>query len=97
MIEYLYDAIRAHAGNDLVISAEITDVLNEPIVEKCVLWLHDKDKETMIAEIKGQYSEEEGWTFTIPAELTEGLEGRYWYCIRHEGTSLCFKQPIYLV
>ena len=97
MIEYLYDAIRAAAGNDLVISADITDEFDQPVTENCVLWLHDTDRETMIAEIKGNYSEEEGWTFTIPAEITKGLKGRYWYCVRHEGTSLCFKQPIYLV
>lgn len=97
MIEYLYDAIRAHAGNDLVITADITDNSKETVTEGCSLMFHDTDKETMIAEIKGVYDENDGWTFTIPAELTKERTGRYWYCITHEGSALCFKQPIYLV
>jgi hypothetical protein len=94
MVEYLYNAIRATAGNEITISAVITNE-NNNITENCCLWLHDKDKDTMLAEINGIYNGEE-WTFTIPAEVTKGLKGRYWYCIRHGDNSLCFKQPMYL-
>lgn len=98
MIEYLYNAIRALPGNDIVISAEVTNNADKLITEGCSLVFHDKDRDTMIAKIDGVYDEEsEEWTFTIPAELTKGLSGRYWYCIQHEGNSLCFREPIYLI
>jgi hypothetical protein len=93
MIEYLYDAIRAAAGNDIAIQAEITDDNGNNIIEDCYLVLHDKD-DSMLANISGSY--EEGiWTFLINAETTKDLKGRYMYCIRCANSSLCFKQPIY--
>ena len=98
MIEYLYNAIRAHAGNDIVLSAIITDDEGNNITGKVTLALHDKDRKTMIAKFDGTFSEETGeWTFLIQKEHTEGLNGRYWYCIMYEGNALCFKEPIYLV
>lgn len=96
MIEYLYDAIRAHAGNDITIAAVVTDDEGNNITEDCALVLHDKDRETMIAKFEGTYSEGE-WLFLIPADITKGLDGRYWYCVMRKGNALCFKQPIYLV
>lgn len=95
MIEYLYNAIRAAAGNDLAITAEITDDNGVTIESGCKLVFHDKDRDTMLAEIAGNYVDGE-WMFIIPAELTKGLSGRYWYCIRCNESSLCFKEPIYL-
>ena len=96
MIEYLFDAIRALAGNDTPVTAVITDAAGVDVTEGCSLMLHDTDRETMIAEIDGTYDEGE-WVFTIPASITKELNGRYWYCIRQDGNSLCFKQPIYFV
>jgi hypothetical protein len=96
MIEYLHDAIRATAGNNIAVTAVITDDNDEAITENCFLMLHDKDRKTIITEIRGNYENDE-WTFIIPADKTKGLKGRYWYCIRHVNNSLCFKQPIYLV
>lgn len=95
MIEYLYNAIRATAGNDITIAAELTNTSGEAIAEGCHLMLFDPEKK-LIATIDGVCNEAE-WSFTIPAELTKGLNGRYWYCICHYNTNLCFKQPIYLV
>ena len=98
MIEYLYNGIRAHAGNDLTISAVVTNEGGEVITEGVVLALHDKDRETMIYMANGTYSEEaKELTFVIPKEITKGKSGRYWYCIQYEGNALCFKEPIYLV
>lgn len=98
MIEYLYNGIRAHAGNDLTISAIVTNEAGEEITENITLVLHDKDRETMIYSVVGTYSEEaKEMTFVIPREITKGKSGRYWYCITHEGNALCFKEPIYLV
>lgn len=98
MIEYLYNAIRAHAGNDIVLSAIITDDEGNNITEGITLAFHDKDRDTMIAKFDGTFSEETGeWTFAILKEYTEGLNGRYWYCIQKDGNALCFKEPIYLV
>ena len=95
MIEYLHNAIRATAGTSIAITAEITDSSGLPIEEDCELWLHDSD--SMLAEVPGTYLGEGEWTFQISPSITEGLCGRYWYCIRHSGDMLCFKEPIYLI
>lgn len=97
MIEYLYDAIRATTGQDILIAAEITDDNGIVLTEGCYINLFSPEKE-LIASFDGEYNEENGeWIFTIPAEQTEGLVGRYFYCIAYNGQSLCFRQPLYLV
>ena len=96
-VEYLYDAIRAIAGQEIVITAVITDDEEDYISEACCLMLHDEDGEAIIAMGEGEFIPQQlSWEFTIPAEATRGLKGRYWYCIMHENNNLCFKQPIYL-
>lgn len=98
MIEYLYNGIRAHAGNHLTISAIVTNENGEAVTEGVSLVLHDKDRETMLYMANGTYNEEtKEISFVIPKEITQGKNGRYWYCIQHEGNALCFKEPIYLV
>ena len=98
MIEYLYNGIRAHAGNHIVISAVVTNDNDEVITEGVTLAFHDKDRKTMIYMAEGIYSEEtKEFSFVIPKEITEGKNGRYWYCIQHDGNALCFKEPVYLV
>ena len=96
MIEYLYDAIRAVAGQDIGIAAAISnDETGEPITSNCSLMLHDKNG-AMIYEAKGNYIEDADlWQFEIPAPITTGLSGRYWYSIQNSGSNLCFKNPIY--
>lgn len=94
MVEYLYNAIRATAGQDIPVVAIITDENNAVVSEGCGLMLHDN--ETMIVKIDGAFDGEQ-WIFNIPANVTEGRHGRYWYCICHHDMNLCFKQPIYLV
>lgn len=95
MIEYLYDAIRATAGQDIKIYAELTDKDGNVYEEGCHLMLFNPEKE-LIVTVDGEIVENE-WIFTIPAEITEGLKGRFWYCICHHNINLCFKEPIYLV
>lgn len=98
MIEYLYDAIRAVAGQDFTVSAMITDDEENVITDSCCFMLHDEDGETVIASVEGVYNQDFMlWEFTIPADVSMGLKGRYWYCIMHDDSNLCFKQPIYLV
>lgn len=94
MIEYIYDAIKAVAGQDISISAVITNAEGVAIEEKCSFMLHSDDSHVIMTP--GDYLGEGLWQFNIPAEATSGLQGRYWYCIQHEGDNLCFKQPIYL-
>lgn len=54
------------------------------------------DEEEIIT-VPGDYlAELQMWQFTIPAEATQGLSGRYWYDVRHGSDNLCFKQPLYL-
>lgn len=94
MIEYLYDAVRATAGEDICICAEITDDLGESITEPCHLMLYD---DLSLIGTAGGFYDGEKWEFVIPADSTRGLNGRYWYCICANEESLCFKQPIYLI
>lgn len=52
----------------------------------------------MLIEVLGVYLPEDFiWEFRVPAEITMGLKGRYWYYIMNSDSNLCFKQPIYLV
>ena len=94
MIEYLYDAIRATAGTDITIAAEVEEDNGETAeLENYSLVLHINEK---MLEFNGENAEGI-WEFTIPAAATSGLNGRFWYCIKKNGTMLCFKQPIYLI
>lgn len=98
MVEYLYDAIKTVAGQEAVINAVITDDNEQDITQGCMFILHDVDGHKVKAMIGGSYLGENGmWEFRIPASVTTGLSGRYWYCIQHNESNLCFKQPIYLV
>lgn len=95
MLEYLYDAIRANAGQPLGITAQLANN-GEPIIEDCVLVFFDDNQE--LTHVEGLYiAEIDRWNFTVPAEVTEGRIGRHWYCIRHDGVNLCLNKPIYLV
>lgn len=96
MIEYLYNLIMATSGSTAAIAATITDENGSLITSECSLVLHDKDRDAMIEEVTGTYdADTEEWTFVISAATTKELKGRYWYCIKHSGTNICFKQPIY--
>lgn len=98
MIEYLYDLIRATSGSTATIKSVITEEDGSFITEDCKLVLHDKDRDTMIEEVAGTYDADTNeWTFIISAATTKELKGRYWYCIKHSGTNICFKTPIYFV
>ena len=97
MIEYLYDAIRAESGHELDIVAVITDSQGAAITENCNLLLHDEDAAEVLYTAPGTFVDELGtWQFTVPANITKDLKGRFWYCVRHEHESMCFKQPLYL-
>ena len=98
MVEYLYDCIRAVPSQDIVINAYITDDQENIITENCKLVVYDKDANEMLFMVEGVYLPESlNWEFTIPAENTNGLSGRYWYYIIWNESPLCFKQPIYFV
>lgn len=94
MVEYLYDCIRATAGQNICICAVITDDAGDAITDVCALMLHDDND--MLIKVDGTYNGEL-WTFDIPAEATKNLAGRYWYCICRGNSNLCFKTPIYLI
>lgn len=96
MIEYLYNCIRATAGQDVAISAIIEDASGAPVTEHCHIMLFDKDQK-LLATFDGNYIEDGLWAFTIPAQDTEGKSGRYWYKICTDVESLCFVQPIYFI
>ena len=94
MVEFLYNAIKCIAGEDIDICAEITDAMDSPITSGCSLIFIDKDFST-IGEYDGVYANGE-WTFTIPAQVTKGFEGRYWYRIKLKDESLSCAAPIYM-
>lgn len=96
MIEYLYDAIRATAGEKIELSAIIETAEGEPITEMCHVMLFDKDNTELLTTCNGTFITELGlWHFVIPGEVTKDLRGRYWYRICTPEASLCFRQPIY--
>jgi hypothetical protein len=94
MIEYLYDAVRATAGEDFTITAKLTDDDGNIITDVCHVMIHEDDN--VIYTAPGSLIEDI-WYFTIPGEITKGRKGRYFYCICHHETSMCFKQPLYLI
>lgn len=93
-LEYLYDAVKATAGQDICICAVITDDEGTALTEGCGLMLHDDEK--MLIRVDGVYNNDM-WSFVIPPEATVGMKGRYWYCICQGDSNLCFKTPIYLI
>ena len=96
-IEYLYDCIRATAGQDICVCAVITDDSGEAITDGCKLMLSEGESDsTLLTTINGDYDGEQ-WNFHIPAAVTHDLYGRYWYCVCRSDTKLCFKTPIYLM
>lgn len=93
MIEYLYNTIRATAGDIMTVNAILTDASGNDITEGCHFMLFNLNDELLIT-VDGEYKDGE-WTFNVP---TTGFEkGRYWYCICHNEEKLCFKQRAYLV
>lgn len=98
MVEYLYDAIRAVAGQEIKVEAFITDENENVITENCYFVLHDKAGTEMLLEKSGTYLPDYSiWEFVLAPEETKGMNGRYLYCIMHDNSNLCFKQPIYLM
>lgn len=95
MIEYLYDCIRATSGENLVINAVITETDGTPVENNCALMLYSENE--MIGSYEGKHYGRGVWEFIIPAEITNGLSGRYYYCICERDNKLCFKQPIYFM
>lgn len=97
MIEYLYNAIRATAGKQICICAKVVGLDEELITDECSIMLHDIDGSLLYSTIGTYLAETEIWQFDIPADITKGLKGRYWYCLCHKDEDLCFKEPIYFV
>ena len=94
MVEFLYNAIKCVAGEDINIAAEITDAMENPITSGCSIVFIDKDFST-IGEYDGVYSDG-AWTVTSPAQVTKGFEGRYQYRIKFKDESLSCAAPIYM-
>ena len=97
MIEYLYNTIRATANEEITIAAKITDATGSDINSGCHLSIFDGANEKLIT-VDGTVAAGI-WEFTIPAEATAELKGKYWYCICCNNThrSYNFKQPIYFI
>lgn len=95
MVEYLHDLIRASAGEDLYILARATDAYGEPIAGCSFSVFKDKEK---LFTVAGKAAEDNIWQFYIPAKTTDGLYGKYQYCICDDlDSSLCFKEAIHFI
>lgn len=94
MVEYLYDCVKAVAGEDINILAEITDADGKDITSGCSLLFIDKDY-AIIGDYAGTYSDG-AWMFTIPAAVTTDMDGCYWYRIKFKDNSMSFAAPIYI-
>ena len=94
MTEILYNAIKAVAGEDINICAQITDAEGIDITSGCSIVFLGKDY-SIIGEYNGTYKNGE-WTCNIPAVVTTDLKGRYWYSIKFNGGALSFAAPIYM-
>lgn len=95
MVEYLLNAIRATAGEDATIIANIAED-GVDITTGCGIMLHID--ESKVLHFEGEYdTESELWFFTIPGDVSKGLEGRYFYCLCKDNNTLCFKEPIYFI
>lgn len=93
MIEYIHNAVMTSAGEEITITAKVINELGE-VIDGCHLSLFDNNDATIVSTTG--ITTDDITQFTVPAEATKGLKGRYWYCIcGHDNTSYCFKQPIY--
>lgn len=97
MIEYLHSAIRATHGESITVEAIITNDDGAILKGNFNLRLYDNDN--FLSIHKGEYQEDSGaYKFTVPADATTGLKGRYFYCVcDNTNKTYCFKQPIYFV
>jgi hypothetical protein len=98
LIEYLYDTIRATAGETITLTAMVTDNDGVCVEDPCSIMIHDDNELLFMVDgtlFGDEVLEEKVWLFTIPSELTQDLNGRYWYCVCCGETRLCFKHPIY--
>lgn len=95
MIEYFYDAIKASAGKEICIAARVSTENGTTLTDQCHLTLSREDGSTVVSVVGSLL--DDAWQFVIPADATEGLRGRFWYCICTNDADLCFKQPFYLV
>lgn len=95
MVEYLYNTIRAAAGDSVTITAKVTDTAGAIVVDGCSLCLYDGN--TKLLDVAGTL-DGTVWNFTIDGEATAALAGRYWYKVCDcNHNSLDFAQPIYFV
>jgi hypothetical protein len=96
LIEYIYDAIKATAGEDIPIIMEVRNPEGELVTEGCGISIHCT--EDQVCRVDGVYDADgQVWKFVIPGEATKGHTGRHYYCVCKADGTLNFKTPIYLV
>ena len=98
MVDYLYDVIKAVAGEELQIAAIITDENGVDISEGCALVLSFGQHAEPHAKFDGTFTtcnEGSFWSFVVPAAATKG-EHKLWYKIMKGEESLSFYRPLYL-
>lgn len=96
MTEYISNAVRASAGNPIVITAKITENDGTVITDDCALRVFDNEGAQVLEEEGTYYSDVQEWEFKFELPYNSA-RNRYFYTISHNGIDLAFKAPIYLV
>lgn len=93
-IEYLHDCIRASSGEAVGVSSTLLGDLAQGVTAESTLELWGGSEILYKAKATAHGDH---YIFTIPEEITLNLHGRYFYTISDNNSSLCFRQPIYLI
>ena len=97
MIEYIDSIIRITGGADALIGAKIKNEAGELLTDimSHLMLYHPQDE--LVATIHGAVAEDGVHEYLVPAELTEGVTEKWWYCVCVGDEPICFKQPFYIV
>lgn len=93
-ITIIGEVTQASSGQDITILADITDAEGAKIARECFIELWQGNN--AIYKANGAYNGEI-WAFTIPADVTIDLHGRFFYAISNNEHNLCEIKPIYII
>ena len=95
-VEYIDSIIKVSGGANALIGANIVDTSGNQVSEKSHLMLFYPQDELQ-ATVNGTIADDGVHEYLVPASLTEGVKGKWWYCVCVNNEPICFKQPFYIV
>lgn len=93
-IMHLRDIKQAASGQDVTIDVYMSDENGEHIISESVVELWDGNN--MLYKGNGKHNGT-WWTFTIPADVTIALHGRYYYAICNAEFAIHDITPIIII